>query len=565
MPDRDTGKLDWRGAVKELVGELTNDNSIDVPDTFSEFVKKIWRYSFPQPELFDVWHVGYVCDELDRAIDEGKNFISVLPRGHWKSSMVGHGFTVWSLARTQGSTKSILYASYNTKMVQYHVRTMKDEIRANPILSNEWFTKDLSRGADNAIRYQMADGSIVRVEMTGVTSFQRGLHTNAGMVADDLLKDANSPIDPGELPKIKDLFFRSMMPIPNPGTTTVFVGTPIAPGDLLATLVADERFNSVVLPALDPVPGRRVLAPEIRDEAWLLSYQKGNRSAFASEYMLMPHFGSDGYFNEEEIEACEDISLKIYRRTIDHTTDDKLTRDYEWIVAGYDVGKRKHPSHLVVFGKRKSDGRVVELYQEFIRNMAYTAQVDVLNQVANHFNIDKGYIDNTDRALEERGLQTDHRQGLQDKDYEENQKKLRGLNRKWDMKTFSRREKNEMASKFEYYVVNDQLRLFPDAVQKEQILIVNKDLDAAETPNGHGDSFWSIGLACLAADRLDGPSSYSELGDASGMAQGFDKKGESGLENPLYNNDMPIDEALQATLGKIFDKSVQMYGEDAVF
>jgi hypothetical protein len=336
----------------------------------------------------------------------------------------------------------------------------------------------------------------------------------------------------------------------------------MAPGDLLATLIDDDSFNSIVLPAFDPVPNRHVLAPQIRDEQWLLAYKKSNRSSFASEYMLQPHFGTDGYFTEAEIEACEDDSLVPYRRTVDHA--DKLTEEYDWVVAGYDVGKRRHPSHIVVFGKRKTDGHVVQLYHEFIRNMSYQAQVEILNQVANNYQIDKGYIDNTDRALEERGLQTDNDQGLSDKENTERVRHLRGLNRKWDLMHFSRRSKNNMATKFEHYVVTERLHLLPDAVQKEQILVVNKDLYAAETPNGHGDSFWSIGLACLAADKLDGPSSYTGVGDAQIFSGKSDENSGSGLDNPAYNDNMPVDEELTAALGNIYAKSVQMYGEDSL-
>ena len=559
---KENSKLSWSDAVHELVTDLTNDTTIDVPETFKEFVQTIWKYSFPNPELFDIWHVGFICDELDRALDEGQNFVCVLPRGHWKSTILGHGYTIWQLMRTKASSRSLLYASYNHDMVRYHVRTMKDEIRANPLLANEWFTKDLARGADNAIRYQTADGGIVRVEMAGVTQFKRGLHTNAGMVVDDILKDANSPIDPGELPKIKDLFFRALMPIPNPGTPTVVVGTPMAPGDLLATLISDEKFNNVVLPAFDPVPGRHVLAPEIRDEGWLNAYKKSNRSSFSSEYMLQPHFGTEGYFTEEEIEKCEDSELKPYRRTINHVDD--LTEDYEWVVAGYDVGKRRHPSHLAIFGKRKEDGHVVQLYHEFVRGMSYQSQVDILNQVANHFEIDKGYIDNTDRALEERGLQTDNTQGLSNEEHSETVKHLRGLNRKWDMMHFTRRSKNNMAAKFEHYVVSGKLHLLPDAVQKEQILVVNRDLQAAETPNGHGDSFWSIALACLAADKLEGPSSYTGVGDAQVFSGKLDTESQPVGDHPAYNNDMPIDEDLSSALGDIYAKSVEMYGKESI-
>ena len=156
----ENAKLSWTDAVNELVSDLTNDTTIDVPASFKDFVLEIWRLSFPQPKLFDIWHVGFICDELDRALDEGQNFVCVLPRGHWKSTLLGHGYTIWQLMRTKANSKSLLYASYNHDMVRYHVRTMKDEIRANPILSNEWFTRDLARGADNSIRYQTADGGV---------------------------------------------------------------------------------------------------------------------------------------------------------------------------------------------------------------------------------------------------------------------------------------------------------------------------------------------------------------------------------------------------------------------
>ena len=35
-------------------------------------------------------------------------------------------------------------------------------------------------------------------------------------------------------------------------------------------------------------------------------------------------------------------------------------------------------------------------------------------------------------------------------------------------------------------------------------MLVDSDLRALETPEGHGDSFWSIALACYCADNLVG-------------------------------------------------------------
>jgi hypothetical protein len=101
-------------------------------------------------------------------------------------------------------------------------------------------------------------------------------------------------------------------------------------------------------------------------------------------------------------------------------------------------------------------------------------------------------------------------------------------------------------------------------VQKEQILVVNRDLYAAETPNGHGDSFWSIGLACLAADKLDGPSSYTGVGDAQVFSGKFSENTDTLGDHPVYNNDMPEDEELAAALGNIYSKSVEMYGNESL-
>ena len=74
----------------------------------------------------------------------------------------------------------------------------------------------------------------------------------------------------------------------------------------------------------------------------------------------------------------------------------------------------------------------------------------------------------------------------------------------------------------------------------------------------------TIGLACLAADKLDGPSSYTGVGDAQIFSGKSDENSGSRLDNPAYNDNMPVDEELNAALGNIYAKSVQMYGEDSL-
>ena len=55
-----------------------------------------------------------------------------------------------------------------------------------------------------------------------------------------------------------------------------------------------------------------------------------------------------------------------------------------------------------------------------------------------------------------------------------------------------------MAQVFEEYVHSGRLKLFQDARQTGQILSVNNELKAPETPQGHGDAFFSISMALLA-------------------------------------------------------------------
>ena len=55
-----------------------------------------------------------------------------------------------------------------------------------------------------------------------------------------------------------------------------------------------------------------------------------------------------------------------------------------------------------------------------------------------------------------------------------------------------------MAQIFEKYLVAGKLKLIKDERQKQQIISVNNELKAPETPMGHGDAFFSIAMALQA-------------------------------------------------------------------
>lgn len=204
---------------------------------------------------------------------------------------------------------------------------------------------------------------------------------------------------------------------------------------------------------------------------------------------------------------------------------EKLTGEYWWrkatTFAGHDVGKRGNPSHCSVFAimddpeRKDSSGNpldlVVQIHQKFLDGWDYTKQVDYLTALVDFFNIQKLYYDATRGELEERSLPRScipiilsNRTGPRAKG------------------------KMELATNFAKLVEQKRIKLLDDDRFISQITCVTSDLQAPDTPRGHGDSFISIILAIgvyydyYAPDRKMGSTticnvqdlvSYSEKGN----------------------------------------------------
>jgi len=448
--------------------------------SFKDFLQNIWCYSFDHPEYFQAWHVGVLADDIEECLETGMNYVAVLPRFHFKSTVLGHAFSVWRLLTAQRDC-SVLYLSYSDGMAKYHISEINKAISRNPILNEILVNR--SPKADFSARYYL-NNKPVEIMHGGLFSFKRGMHVNGALIADDVLRDPENPLNIGQITKVEDHFMTESMFIPLRGTPTIVLGTPMMPGDILSKLQEDSRFKSRVLPALDPVPGRRVLMPELYSEDWLLQQQKARPKSFASEFMLIPHFSTESYFDEEDILKCQDEILRSAPAT--KVFSDLETGDQ--IFGGFDVGKKRHPSHLVLFRKRGE--RIEQIHQSFLDGWSYSDQIEYLNEVAENFNLNSGYIDNTRGELEDRGLDT-----------------------RWLSKIFSRKSKNTMAGIFEKFVHSGNLRLIKDERQKQQILSVSNDLKAPDTPLGHGDAFFSIAMALEAVH--DTAYKFVDLGSAN--------------------------------------------------
>lgn len=458
----------YQDAFARLADDLTQDSRIQV-GSFWEFIRDIWALSFEHPEYFRAWHIGVVAEDIEECLETGLNYCAVLPRFHFKSTVLGHAFSVWRLLKAKRDC-SVLYLSYSDGMSQYHLAEINKAVRRNPVLGE--LLDNRSPKADYSFRYR-ANKNNVEIMHGGLFSFKRGMHVNGALIADDVLRDPDNPLNAGQINKVEEHFMTESMFIPLRGVPVIVLGTPMMPGDLLSKLQDDERFKSRVLPALNPTPTRQVLMPELYDEKWLLAQQAARPKSFASEFMLIPHFSTESYFEDADIRKCEDNTLRSFPAAQKY-----MGSEDEQLFAGFDVGKKRHPSHLVIF-RRRGD-RLEQIHQSWLDGWSYSDQIEFLNEIAENFNLHKGYIDNTRGELEDRGL--DH---------------------KWWPMSFTVRSKNTMAQIFEQYVHSDRLRLIRDERQRQQILSVNNELKAPVTPLGHGDAFFSIAMALQAAHETE--------------------------------------------------------------
>lgn len=512
--------LSYLEALEQLADGIVAKPSIKL-DSFEEFLIDVWSLGYEYPDYFKLFHVRYIANRLQQALEDGYNYLAVLPRGHFKSTVLGHAASVWlHLRRLRVVADSeLVYVSFNDKMSRYHTAETKKYIRNNPVLNAE--LKDLTANAESSIRYAYK-GRTIRVVNGSVFSFKRGVHTNTALVCDDILTDPENPTNTSQVFKIGDRFMKETILIPNPGVPIIVLGTPMLPSDLLTQLRKDERFRSDVLPALDPtflINGeqitRRVLAPELVSEKTLLLERQAHPASFASERMLQPVYTSDSFIDAETLAACEDDALRILNPNQDHPEDD-MPSDYT--VGGFDVGKHRHPSHVIILTSKhdpKTNTSVLtQVYGEFFDGWPYVKQVERLNHLAKMFHLDKGYVDNTRGELEERGLAPE-----------------------WRYLTFTEKNKRTSAQIMETYLTMGRMRLVVNERQREQILSTNTDLKAPETPLGHGESFISLMLATLAYHEQMAYGSTQVLGNLQELAEVSTRPPEPAVPRLTYNKE----------------------------
>lgn len=350
-------------------------------------------------------------------------------------------------------------------MAMYHTKNVKSLIERSPIFSS---VKDLKSTSEGIMKYSYK-GHTFNVEPEGMMSFKRGRHPDI-VICDDILADPTSQLDPVIIEKINRTFFEDVMSLPKEGGKIIVVGTAQHQEDLFFKLKEINTWAWRESKAIVDEPNKKTLWPELFPFERLLEIRDKEigEKAFNKEYMCSPIYSEEAFFKREEILGIIEPKLS---NNVTQTVEKKMN-----IIAGLDIGKHAHPSHLCVFSKDRA-GHYTQLFSKFFDGVEYIKQAMFINDLIKNWKIDRVYFDNTRGEFEgflEQGII------------------MKNL---WKPVRFGTQEKYTMAANSEKMVKDKKVSLVNDDRQTKSILAVNNDLDALETAEGHGDAFWSIALA----------------------------------------------------------------------
>jgi hypothetical protein len=403
------------------------------------------------------------------AILQSNPFTSLVSaRKHLKTT-IAQGYIAWRLLTQQVNYEEGEFMAYLEDLAAYHLRKLKRYIKALPECFKDY--QDLTQ-AEGIIHYGHGEKEFICTP-SGILTFKRGRHPD-WIIADDILRDPQKKLDITQLQKITTSFFEEVMSMPK-YELHVF-GTPQDRNDLFAQLEVQKDFFCRRYPAIISHKDKVVLWPEFFPYERLINIRDNQigAKAFDKEYMCRPVRASEGFLQEDTID-------KIIERRLKNFAIGRPLHLREYTYAGFDIGKKTHPSHLAIFGKNRK-GKLVQIHSKWMDGWEYTMQVEYIRQAIKNFKI--GRLEYDDTRAEFEGFRE---QG--------------GLPAEMKGVAFTAKNKFAMATAFDKLITQGSILLLDDQRQKRQLLNVDNDLNAVETEEGHGDCFFSICLAIKAAQK----------------------------------------------------------------
>jgi len=445
---------------------------------FPYFVENIGKYSIEN------FVGGKHVIETARFLSSSKRTMRISFRTSMKS-LSFYLYVMWKiLTESPHRNYEIHYFSFKEDMAGYHIKKIKEMIKKNPFYRDLIDLKPLSEvvGA-----WTWDKKHITRIYPHGVTSFTRGIHGDL-LLCDDLLSDPENPLNPSIIKKINEIFASVILQSVKPGGEIHIVGTALTRGDFYYDPDIRRGFKFAEWPAIidEGLETERSRWPEFisLEELKKIRKQIGPKR-FAREYQTSPFYSEEAFFSKPY--------LRKYAVNPNLINLDPM-KPYETsntVIAGFDIGRKAHYSHLSVFELKNR--KWVMIHHRFLVSQSNSAwpyyiegeftpfrpsQIPYLIMCIKNFKIDKLFYDNTRGEFE--GFVD---QGL--------------LPPQMIPVNISHKRKIQMASDLDRMILNKEIELINDEKLLNSISSVTNDLKAIATEEGHGDAFSSICLATL--------------------------------------------------------------------
>jgi len=441
--------------------------------------------------------------------------MKVAPRDHFKSASFYADF-MWRLMFGCFENKEYHYFSYQDSMAAYHISKIKALVKNNPYYEN---CVDLKPTAESVIKYswdyigRKEASTYLTMEPHGLLAFKRGIHCD-GVYVDDPLQDPDNKLILTKIYKVNDIIKTQILDMPR--EFCKIIGTPQTNQDFFFDVEMRKKFAVRIQPAeVDPVK-KIALWPEHMnwDELQSRKALRGQK-IYNQEYNVSPIYAENSYFNEDEINAVVNKDLQALSIFDKIKSPERIDT-----IAGWDLGKKRHPAHFTVFQIKNIGGkkRATQIHQKFFDHWDYAGendnaynvdkptQLSYVKQAIDYFNIDFVETDNTRgelTTLQERGE----------------------LPKQIELLTMTSKDKWAMATDFGKAVSEKFIELIDDPRMVRQILCVTNELEAVEGPEGHGDSFWSIAMCFkrmkLSVEKIGDYFDENDLGDSEVYGRAF--------------------------------------------
>jgi len=437
------------------------------------FVDKIFSKSFRN------FTRGKYIEESCNYLSKYKRTMKVAARSHFKSTAFYAKIMKDIMFEGIKRDLDIRYFSFNESLAGWHVGQIKSLIEKNPFFSE---IKNLKPLAENVAAYSWDKKHIIRIKPVGIISFSRGAKSDY-IYLDDIYSDPTTAIHPTVILKINQIFKSVILEAIKPEGEIHITGSTLSRADIYFDPEIKKAFHGCFYPAIKrdkegnevPTWPEFYSLQDIKNKIPVM----GER-AFASEMMCEPFYSTDSFFKKEQLRKTI-VNPQLKNIPLLQGLDTS-----NLVIAGLDVGKKKHPSSFNVFEVK--NGRAIQIHRKIMRGWPYytgkpynplhPSQVEYCKEAIKNFSIDTLYYDNTRGELEgarDSGLLTFHFKPV----------------------IVTPKLRIQLAMDFEKIVLNKQIEILDDEDMLNSICSVTNDLQKIETSEGHADDFDSISYALL--------------------------------------------------------------------